>query len=81
MIAAGFITKKPDGSIDNPRSLRPHSLRHALNSALLDLGADSEKVRHALGWSDERVQRGYTHPRAMSYDDLRVKVDEILGEG
>jgi len=43
------------------RALKPHSFRHSLNTLLRDQGVPDEKIRAALGWTNEATQRGYTH--------------------
>lgn len=49
--------------IESERAVTPHSLRHSLNSLLLAGGSAPEAVRAVLGWSDPKVQEGYTHWR------------------
>jgi len=57
-----FIVAMEKAGIDRmARNLKPHSFRHSLNTLLLDLGVDPEKVRSALGWTNRRTQRIYTH--------------------
>ena len=43
------------------RLLDVHSLRHTLNSLLLDRGIPPQIVRQYIGHSDETTQRRYTH--------------------
>jgi site-specific recombinase XerD len=43
------------------RALDVHSLRHTLNSTLLDNGIPPEIARQYIGHSDENTQRRYTH--------------------
>jgi integrase len=59
----------------------PHSLRHTLNSMLIEKGANPIKVQHFFGWSFHApvpvlsgVQRGYTH---MGVEDLRELIPVI----
>ena len=63
----------------NPRNLRPDSFRHSLNTLLRDFGYDAGKIRAALGWSDEKVQEGYTDWNAMNYTGQREIVERELG--
>lgn len=61
------------------RNLRPHSLRHTLNTLLLDAGYDAIKIRATLAWSGEAVQKGYTHESAFDVSEQRRIVDRLLG--
>ncbi len=62
------------------RSLSPHSLRHSLNSILLNEGCNIIKVQYFFGWSPitapvlTPVHRGYTH---IGVDDLRELIPVI----
>ncbi len=61
------------------RYLVPHSLRHSLATILAGADYNPEKVREALGWSDEGIRRHYTH---LGVEHLRGQaeiVDRILG--
>jgi integrase len=59
----------------NGRRLRPHSLRHTLNTIYLDNGEDSEKIRAALGWSDSTIQKRYTHLNAEHFENQADIID------
>jgi integrase len=66
------------------RRLSPHSLRHTLNTLLLEHGANPLLVAQYLGWSQSAaqipaltpVQGGYTH---LSHDALRDILPTIEG--
>jgi integrase len=65
--------------------IKPHCLRHSLNTNLLDAGADPYKVRLMLGWSDaglkalSPVQLGYTHSVGESLSDLADLISQLYG--
>ncbi len=61
------------------RQLRPHSFRHSLNMFLRDAGYDSEKIRAALGWSSEQVQKNYDHWKPEHLKGQADIVDGIFG--
>jgi integrase len=74
--AAGIPRKDSEG-----RTRTPHSLRHTLNSMLIEKGCNPIKVQFFFGWSFNipvpvlsGVQRGYTH---MGVEDLRELVPVI----
>ena len=70
-----FVAAMERAGLDRvARNLKPHSFRHSLNTLLLDSGRDPEKVRAALGWTNRRTQRIYTH---WNVDHLRDQVDLI----
>jgi integrase len=60
------------------RGLRPHSFRHTLNTILLDSGMDPAKVRAILGWSNLKVQDGYTHWEGEHLREGADTVERIL---
>jgi integrase len=60
------------------RRLRPHSLRHTLNTLLLDNGVDPEKVRASLGWRDDAIQARYTHWKPEHLKGQGKILDNIL---
>lgn len=60
------------------RCLRPHSLRHTLNTLLLNGGMDPAKVRAMLGWSDMKMQDNYTHWNAGHLREGAERMAEIL---
>lgn len=85
-LAAGLVKKAPsDAGYVNARGekIKPHSLRHGLNTHLLDAGADPYKVRLMLGWSDtgvkslSAVQLGYTHSAADALGELRDLISRL----
>ena len=49
--------------IEKPKDkrLKPHSLRHNLNTLLRNSGVDEVLIRDMLGWADESIQNHYTH--------------------
>ncbi len=61
------------------RNLKPHSFRHTLATALADRGQPPEKIRAALGWSNEATRAGYTHGEAMDLSGQAAIVDKLLG--
>ena len=60
------------------RNLRPHSFRHALNTALRGAGADPARLRESLGWSGVRVQDRYTHWHPEHFEEQRRLMDELF---
>lgn len=67
------------------RNIKPHSLRHSLNSHLLAAGCDPIKIRAYLGWSDNihqpsltPVQAGYTHWQPESLRDIILAIENIF---
>jgi integrase len=67
------------------RNITPHSLRHSLNSHLLNSGCDPIKVRAYMGWSDNivqpiltAVQAGYTHWPPDMLRDLLPSIDALF---
>lgn len=62
------------------RHLRPHSLRHTLNSELRGAGANPAKLRETLGWSSEQVQKKYTHWHPEHFEDQRRLMDQLFRE-
>lgn len=60
------------------RNLRPHSFRHTLNTVLRGAGADPARLRESLGWSDEQVQKKYTHWQPEHFEEQRRTMDEIF---
>lgn len=90
MVAAGLVTKerisvgegenaKQKTIYHNPRGLKPHSLRHSINTILRDAGYDAGKIRAAMGWSDEKVQEGYTDWQSMDFSSQRDIIERELG--
>ena len=59
------------------RSLTPHSLRHTLNSRAREMGVDPAGLRATMGWSDAKVQDGYTH--WQDYQVIRDVIEEMYG--
>ena len=64
--------------------LKPHSLRHSLNTNLLAAGGNILKVQAYLGWTSSsliprltRVQQGYTHLQVEDLREIAELVDEI----
>lgn len=60
------------------RRLTPHSFRHSLNTLLRDQGVPDEKIRAALGWTNEKTQDGYTHFSAEHLQDQVEIIDGIF---
>jgi integrase len=60
------------------RNLRPHSFRHTLNTVLRGAGADPARLRESLGWSDEQVQKKYTHWQPEHFDEQRRTMDKLF---
>jgi len=61
------------------RRITAHSFRHSLATLLRAAGQDPARIRAAMGWSEEKVQDGYTH---WQIDHLRGQaelIDKILG--
>ncbi len=57
-----------------------HQLRHTLNTRLLSAGIPSEVIRGAFGWSDPKVQDGYTHAVSFDYSPQAQAIDAIFKE-
>jgi integrase len=57
---------------------RLHYLRHSLNTYLIGAGVDPAIVRASLGWSDEKVQAGYTHADKFDYRAQAEAIDRFL---
>ncbi len=62
------------------RNLKPHGLRHSLNTLLRDAGQDPAKIRAALGWTTEQVQDAYTHWNAEHLREGAAVVDRLFNE-
>ena len=65
--------------------ITPHSLRHSLNTHLLDCGCDPVKIRAYFGWSENillptltTVQKGYTHWEPDRLKDILPAIDGIF---
>ena len=58
------------------RNLKPHSLRHSLNTILRDKGVPDAKIRATMGWTNEKTQDNYTH---FGSAHLRGQADIIDG--
>lgn len=61
------------------RHLRIHSFRHSSHSHLIAAGLSPELARIAFGWSDEQVQRGYTHVGAEDLVGQARIMDTLIG--
>lgn len=66
-------------------NLTPHSLRHSLNTHLLNAGCDPLKVQVFFGWSPNirtpiltTVQKGYTHFQAEHLRELVPVIEGIF---
>jgi integrase len=73
-------SKLPALDIDGHKRT-PHSLRHSLNTILLQAGCNPLLVREYLGWSEDgprvtRVQKGYTH---FNVTDMKGVLEVIDG--
>jgi integrase len=58
------------------RHLRPHSLRHTLNTLLEARDYNPEKIRAALGWSGEAIRGHYLH---LSLEHLQEQAEIVDG--
>jgi integrase len=58
------------------RRLTAHSFRHSLNTILRDRGVPAEKIRAAMGWTNEKTQDSYTH---FGAEHLRAQADLVDG--
>lgn len=56
-----------------------HSLRHSLNTALLDAGIPADRLRGSFGWSGPAIQDRYTHRQLYDLGPQRDAVDKLLG--
>jgi len=54
-----------------------HQLRHTLNSRLLSSGVPPAVIRGAFGWSDSKVQDGYTHASSFDYAPQSAAIDSM----
>lgn len=59
------------------RVLRPHSLRHTLNTLMRDAGEHPDKIRASMGWSDEEIQDNYTHWKVEHFTNQGRIVDTL----
>lgn len=57
-----------------------HSLRHSLNTYLIDKGANKTLLQDSFGWSGEEVQELYTHSELFNYSAQRKMVDKEFGK-
>lgn len=79
--ADAFTRTMKDARIDaKTRNLKPHSFRHTLATILADKGQQPEKIRAALGWSNETTQSGYTHWGATDLNGQAAIIDGLLSE-
>lgn len=61
------------------RHLKPHSLRHTLNTLLVQRGADPASLRLSFGWADEVIQENYTHVDVATDEKNRGMIEAIFG--
>lgn len=77
---AAFRAAMKRAKIDSAsRRLTGHSFRHSLNTILRDQGVPAEKIRAAMGWTNEKTQDGYTHFGVEHLRDQADLVDSLLG--
>jgi len=60
------------------RSLRIHSFRHSAQTHLAAQGYNFELARAAFGWTDEKVQRDYTHLAGADLQGQAEIIDRLL---
>ena len=63
------------------RHLTAHSFRHSLNTYLRAQGVHDEKIRAAMGWTQEKTQAGYTHWTAEHLRDQAITIDQLFQAG
>ena len=62
------------------RNLKPHSLRHTLNSILRGFEYDDRKIQAALGWSNIRIQEDYTTWDVEAFREQADIIDAFLND-
>jgi integrase len=55
-----------------------HSLRHTLNTILIQRGVPEGVIRAALGWSDPKIQARYTHIDTFGRSYRSPLVDSVV---
>lgn len=63
--------------------IKPHGLRHAVNTYLLEAGANPIMIDEYLGWSKRpqqltRVQVGYTHPEMWDLTSIPATIEALF---
>lgn len=75
-----FLAAMKNLNIDaKARGLRIHSYRHSAQSHLAAQGYSQELARAAFGWTDEQVQRDYTHLTGVDLQGQAAILDRLLG--
>jgi integrase len=57
-----------------------HSLRHSLNTLLLNMGESRSLLQASFGWSDNDVQEIYTHTDLYDYRPQSELIDRIFDD-
>ncbi len=73
-----FKAIKSSGIHVEERVLVPHSFRHTACTLLLNAGENPEKIRASLGWSNEDMQKLYTHWKPEHMKNQGRIMDSIL---
>lgn len=73
-----FYALKSSGIHTEGRVLVPHSFRHTACTMLLNAGENPEKIRATLGWSNEDMQKLYTHWKPEHMKNQGRIMDSIL---
>lgn len=78
-----WVAALKDSKIDHTgRVLTPHSLRHTLNTLLLNSGIDNFLVQQYLGWTSKdgmtKTQRGYTHIPVDRLKTVSRKIEKLI---
>jgi len=60
---------------------RPHDLRHAYATMLLEGGMDPRLVQDLMGWSTAAMAQIYQHVRPVMHERAVSMLDEVLGDG
>jgi integrase len=63
------------------RNITVHSFRHTFNSVMLRRGVSPLIIQKICGWSDESIQRQYSHFDDDAIKDVSNKMDDMFNDG